>query len=558
MTIWKEPVTKNGVTETYLQDAKGRTFVRYEGLDTSHKVSEASYAKLIDTINSKGNQNFVMEDGSQYTFDEAVAMMREKLDAYPDRLPEGMGKNQAIYLAMMRARYTGKMDILNDIKCNDGPISLLEGEASKYATNPGHIGRLITDKPLPTKVGPASVMGDPCTTNLGQTNGVDAMIEGASTEASPKVTVDMNNPYAEGKGVYASDKHNYRVDLTSMADEGSEVKGARPSEFVTFINNKSGINITDADNVTSSVKGVHYHAPHDATAIINNLKEPTSVSTDSTTGVTTITYEFDKGSTVSVVLDKASDSGTRTGHFLVKGKECIIDQKSSQALTETLTKHGVAGASYTSVENDNVLADNMPKGHEKIDAKITEIAGKQTGAIPSTEASSLTSDQVDAIRYGEDTQFTCTDVKDGKVTLTVSGVEGITRPISVAEPVGLDLKDATYTSEGISTYATKDAAVTITTKSGENLVVMYANGKAIPTMNGKPVILDSKTCQAAEAITNQAFAAKNVSIETNLHSDFTDKIVSAYETFKANEASSATKVVSNIMHQTKSGYKGMA
>jgi hypothetical protein len=277
---------------------------------------------------------------------------------------------------------------------------------------------------------------------------------------------------------------------------------------------------------------------------------------------------------VSVVLDKANAEGTRVGHFLIGDKECIVDTQSSQALTSSLTESGVAGATYVSIDSDNVVPEGMPAGHSKIDTKIGEIAAAQEGLVapeetpatrsvgvnPTTEVVpvQLSDAQVDAIKYGENTQFTCTAIENGKATLTVSGVEGVNRQISVVEPIHLNMDGATYESRGISTYSTKEAAVTITTKDGQKLVVTYANGATTPTIDGNPVFLNSKTCAAAERLTNQAFYEKHVKIEANLHSDFTNKVVKAIETFRSSEQNAASTIASNMMHQTRSGSKGMA
>ncbi|MBE6444272.1 MAG: hypothetical protein E7020_06395 [Alphaproteobacteria bacterium] len=578
MTVWKEVETKNGVTETYMQDAKGNNYIRYEGLSTDHQVSEATYARLVNTINDKGNLNFTMKDGSQFTFKEAVEMMRERLRANPDRLPEGMGENQAIYLAMMRARYTGKIDILNDIKCNDNELTLLVEESKKYATNPGHIGRLITNRPLPTRVGPASEIGDPCTPSISRTTGLDVGIDNAEVDitsqnpVSNNVTVDMEDPHAEVETTYSRNKDNYPITLDSIAGEGSQVKGGDVRNFVTFVSDTDGVvtlNGTESSNI-----GVNYYAPHDATKIIANLKTPTSVVTDETTGATTITYEFEKGKTVSVILDKANNEGMRVGHFLINGKECIIDTQSSTALTHSLTENGVDNATYVSVNEDNMVPEGVPSGYGKIDTKIEEIANAQKGAIvpeevavtprsivtePTTVSTpvQLTTEQINAIKFGENTQFTCTAIEDGKAVLAISGVEGVDR-IKVVEPVHLDMRGATYTSEGISTYSTERATVTINTADSQELQVTYENGRATATMGNTPVLLDKGTCEAAEALTEKAFRDKHIDIEIDLHNSFTDKVVNAIETFKNNNQSTSKELVSTIMHQTKSGNKGMA
>ncbi|MBE6454571.1 MAG: hypothetical protein E7017_06810 [Alphaproteobacteria bacterium] len=571
MTVWQEAKTKGGVTETYLQDAKGNNFVRYEGLNTNHVVSEASYAKLIDTINSKGNTNFVMEDGSKYTFQEAVEMMREKLNANPDRLPEGIGTNRAIYLAMMRARYTGKLDIINDIKCNDNELTALVAESQKYATNPGHIGRLITERPLPTRVGPASAITDPCVpvNNLGVNEAPDAEILSAENDVNKSnITtekVDMADPYAEVRTTFDGNKGDYPVNQESVS---GEYEKTFKKDGSIWIDDKDGI--TTTTGLESNNREVHYHAPVDATPIINNLPNvPTS--TETVDGVTTMTYAFQSGKTVQVVLDPLKEGAeARTGHFLIDGKEYIIDANSSKALGEKISAPLDGGLQYRMVDGTEQdvsqhLTDNVKdlnKGIDKLNKHIESIANKQKGAIAGqdisveeynarytetgTENVTLTPEQTAEIRSkGE---FVCTGIKDGKAIMTVTGVEGVDR-ISVAAPTHVNMTGA---SDAVVDIKDNVYTATITTQEGQNLVVLIDNnidpstnlpkGTSI-TYDGKPVVLDSKTATAVEQSVENAFAANNVNVDVKAHTPFTDKIVKACEGFTQKVAAAAKSQV---------------
>ncbi len=571
MTVWQEAKTKGGVTETYLQDAKGNNFVRYEGLNTNHVVSEASYAKLIDTINSKGNTNFVMEDGSKYTFQEAVEMMREKLNANPDRLPEGIGTNRAIYLAMMRARYTGKLDIINDIKCNDNELTALVAESQKYATNPGHIGRLITERPLPTRVGPASAITDPCVpvNNLGVNEAPDAEILSAENDVNKSnITtekVDMAAPYTEVKTTFDGNKGDYPVNQESV---NGEYEKTFKKDGSVWIDDKDGI--TTTTGLESNNREVHYHAPVDATPIINNLPNvPTS--TETVDGVTTMTYAFQSGKTVQVVLDPLKEGAeARTGHFLIDGKEYIIDANSSKALGEKISAPLDGGLQYRMVDGTEQdvsqhLTDNVKdlnKGIDKLNEHIESIANKQKGAIAGqdisveeynagytetgTENVTLTPEQTAEIRSkGE---FVCTGIKDGKAIMTVTGVEGVDR-ISVVAPTHVNMAGA---SDAVVDIKDKVYTATITTQGGQNLVVSIDDnidpstnlpkGTSI-TYDGKPVVLDSKTATDVEKSVENAFAANNVNVDVKAHTPFTDKIVKACEGFTQKVAAAAKSQV---------------
>ena len=568
MTVWQEAKTKGGVTETYLQDAKGNNFVRYEGLNTNHVVSEASYAKLIDTINSKGNTNFVMEDGSKYTFQEAVEMMREKLNANPDRLPEGIGTNRAIYLAMMRARYTGKLDIINDIKCNDNELTALVAESQKYATNPGHIGRLITERPLPTRVGPASAITDPCVpvNNLGVNEAPDAEILSAENDVNKSnITtekVDMADPYAEVRTTFDGNKGDYPVNQESV---NGEYEKTVKKDGSIWIDDKDGV--TTTTGLESNNREVHFHAPVDATPIINNLPNvPTS--TETVDGVTTMTYAFQSGKTVQVVLEPLKEGAeARTGHFLIEGKEYIIDTNSSKALGEKIS--APLGAEYKMVDGTEQdvsqhLTDNVKdlnKGIDKLNEHIESIANKQKGAFAGQDISveeynarytetgvenvTLTPEQTAEIRSkGE---FVCTGIKDGKAIMTVTGVEGVDR-ISVAAPTHVNMTGA---SDAVVDIKDNVYTATITTQEGQNLVVSIDNnidpstnlpkGTSI-TYDGKPVVLDSKTATAVEQSVENAFAANNVNVDVKAHTPFTDKIVKACEGFTQKVAAAKINV----------------
>ena len=528
MTVWKEPETKNGITATYMQDAQGRNYVRYEGLNTEHKPSESTYASLVNNINKKGNINFDFKDaeGNPVSFEDAVATMRTNLEG-ANYLPDGMSKEQAIFLAMMRARYTGNKDILQDILCGENLDNLkntLTAQASLYATNPGHIGRLITDRPLQTWVGPTSKLELCQNSTPEQTNGTDIDLQGVKN-----YNVDFEDPYAELTSTYSSQRNNIQVDLDSL--EGAEVMYGDKVNFTTGLRDNE---ITINNKTITGDFELVYHATHDIKNIINNLTEPTSV-TIADDGVTTIVYEFEKGKTVSVVLDNASEEGVRTGHFLIGGKEVILDNESSILMSKKLSESSTLGDYYSSVENDNVY-ENVPEGHERVGRRIENIADRQEGPVVSDSTmpvdpnpATFTSTKLEEIKSkGE---FVCIGKKGGRYILQINGVDGATRG-SAPDLTHLNMDDATTTFTDSNDGIYK---VTITTKDSKELVVSYnsTNNTSMATMNGKLVLLDTQTCSQVQNISYDKLVNNGVEVgEVKLDTPFTTKVKQAIETYR--------------------------
>ncbi len=555
MTIWKEPVTKNGVTETYMQDAKGRTFIRYEGLSTSHKVSEASYANLIDKINSKGNLNFKMEDGSTYTFEETVQIMREKLQANPGRLPEGMGENQAIYLAMMRARYTGNNDIINSIKCGNNDLSdLLTHEATKYATNPGHIGRLITEKPLPTKVGPASIIGDPCVPSartvsevmLGEQTGEDITLN-----ATDKVqNVDWNDGSVVAAYTHSGNGSNHQFSTDSL---NGKVKSFSSNDLTFKVWDSDGVKVGD---VTSGKDGVEVIAPVIASkanveALVSKLGEqPTNITRDDKTGAISYIYEMGKGKSMTFVMDAPNENGTSTGHIFLGKKEIIISEEAQSVVANHLSKT-TKGPEIVSV-GDQPKADAVTvedKIRAKKDAWFTDRANDMKNPAEPQENYDtyfcghtdknveLTTEHREAIISGKGSLF-CTGEQDGIVTFNVVGIDGVDK-ISIQSPLHLEMAS----SEASPTVTLDDTSgvykVGMQTADKKPLTVVIdptnSNGTQV-LFEGKKVILDTYTAEKVETMTETALKDSNVNADIKLHTPLTQKFVHQVENFRVKQA----------------------
>ena len=529
--VWKEPETENGITTTYMQDAQGRNYVRYEGLNTEHKPSESTYASLVNNINKKGNINFDFKDaeGNPVSFEDAVATMRTNLEG-ANYLPDGMSKEQAIFLAMMRARYIGKTDILQDILCGENLDNLkntLTAQASLYATNPGYIGTLITDEPLQTWVGPTSKLELCQNSTPEQTNGTDIDLQGVKN-----YNVDFEDPYAELTSTYSSPRNNIQVDLDSLED--AEVMYGDKVNFTTGLRDNE---ITINNGTITGDFELVYHATHDIKDIINNLTEPTSV-TIADDGVTTIVYEFEKGKTVSVVLDNASEEGVRTGHFLIGGKEVILDNESSKLMSQKLSESSTLGDYYSSVENDNVY-ENVPEGHERVGRRIENIAKRQEGPVVSDSTmpvdpnpATFTSTKLEEIKSkGE---FVCIGKKGGRYILQINNVDGATKG-SAPDLTHLNMDDATTTFTNSNDGIYK---VTITTKDSKELVVSYnsTNNTSMATMNGKLVLLDTQTCSQVQNISYDKLVNNGVEVrEVKLDTPFTTKVKQAIETYRSHQ-----------------------
>lgn len=241
--------TFNGVKEIHIKDENGNIFAKYEGLKAGidPKVSDATYEKLIDNINAKGNINFTMKDGS--LFSESVDIIRSRIANGTVTIPEEMHPNHAIYLALMDARYTGDLSLLNDLKCGDGLdlSSRLISEANNYSTN-GHIGTPITDEPLPLKAGRASEITKACAevNHLGLVGGRDAAISGGENDViSEKVTKSVAGTYtpkeasALATSTFRGSKHDYAVDLNSISGKVMDVE-TKDGDFYVRLYDKDG------------------------------------------------------------------------------------------------------------------------------------------------------------------------------------------------------------------------------------------------------------------------------------------------------------------------------
>ena len=151
----------------------------------------------------------------------------------------------------------------------------------------------------------------------------------------------------------------------------------------------------------------------------------------------------------------------------------------------------------------------------------------------------LTAEQKAQI-MSKDTQMTCIGIKDGKAILEVEGVEGVDR-IAVAAPTHVDY-DLSQNQPVATVGENGQYTVTITTADEKEMLVNIANGKATTILDGKPVVLDTESCKSTENMVKMALRQKNVNMNIDLHTDFTEKVVKAVE--QAEKAGEGTTVSS--------------
>ncbi len=355
-----------------------------------------------------------------------------------------------------------------------------------------------------------------------------------------EMSVNMQDPYARGTAIKSGKGSYYDVDLDTV---NGKIKGFEGGTDQVW--DKDGVKVTEEgyeDVLAEGRRGiqVELHNATDVTQIIDKLPDvPTNVIKEDDGSVTYL-YEFKNGRDISVVIDAPKEGETESvGHFLIGGKEIVIDKASSEALMEKMSKN--TNINFTSLDGDEQKAVENVELTEKIRRKkeayyssvIEDTANPKAPAegaefaTPriSTEQVTLTAEQKTQI-MSEGTEMTCVDIKDGKAILEIKGVEGVTR-IAVAEPtsVNYNLRVMPETSmDENGSYS-----VGIMTTDNKQMLVTIANGKATTTLDGKPVVLDTKSSEITQNLVNLALRKENVDMKVDLHTDFTEKVVKAVE-----------------------------
>ena len=355
-----------------------------------------------------------------------------------------------------------------------------------------------------------------------------------------EMSVNMQDPYARGTAIKSGKGSYYDVDLDTV---NGKIKGFEGGTDQVW--DKDGVKVTEEgyeDVLAEGRRGiqVELHNATDVTQIIDKLPDvPTNVIKEDDGSVTYL-YEFKNGRDIRVVIDAPKEGETESvGHFLIGGKEIVIDKASSEALMEKMSKN--TNINFTSLDGDEQkvvedveLTEKIRRNKEAYYSSVIEDTANPKApaegaefATPriSTEQVTLTAEQKTQI-MSEGTEMTCVDIKDGKAILEIKGVEGVTR-IAVAEPTSVNynlrvMPETSMAEDG-------SYSVGIMTTDNKQMLVTIANGKATTTLDGKPVVLDTKSSEITQNLVNLALRKENVDMKVDLHTDFTEKVVKAVE-----------------------------
>ena len=389
--------------------------------------------------------------------------------------------------------------------------------------------------------------------------GRNLFISGEKDVVEPKeeVSVDMKDPYARGTAIKSGKKSYYDVDVETVNGEAK-----RFSNGVLHVWDKDGNVVTENGYEDIRVKRieVELHAPSDVTQVVNKLPDvPTNV-VKGEDGSITYLYEFDNGKNVSVVIDAPKDGETeRVGHFYVGNDEVVIDKKSADALmgkmSEKTNMHFTStdGAEQSVMERVELSKRLQEKAEnyytKRAEAMENPVAPEENADFLTRKTSSqpveLTSDQKAKI-MSNNTEVNCIGIKDGRAILEVQGVKGVNR-IAVAAPTHVDYNLSEH--QPVATVGENGQySVAITTADDKQMVVDIANGKATTLLDGKPVVLDSSSSETTQNMVKMALRQKNVNMNIDLHTDFTEKVVKAVE--KATVNGGQTKTIAPVVTQS--------
>lgn len=376
-------------------------------------------------------------------------------------------------------------------------------------------------------------------------NGENIEFGGQKEVVLPKeeVKVDMKDPSAVAAATKSGRGSYYSIDVETI---NGEVK--RFDNGTLHIWDDNGNVVTEEGfEAIRTKKGTVLlsDVPRNLTQTINELPDVPTDVIEGENGSMTYLYKFEKGTSISVVLDAPKDGETvRVGHFMIGDQEVLIDKNSAGKLMTKMSNN--TNMQFISTDGDEQnLMDNIVVP-DKYKQEVTEYyttkpEGLDNPVAPAEDADfvnqkvsvqplSLTQEQKTQI-MSNDTELTCVDVRDGKAILEVKGVEGVTH-IAVAEPTHVGYNLSKY--QPVATVGENGQySVAITTADDKQMLVNIADGKATTTLDGKPVVLDSESSKATENMVKLALRQKNVNMNIDLHTDFTEKVVKAVEEMKA-------------------------
>ena len=389
-------------------------------------------------------------------------------------------------------------------------------------------------------------------------NGENLEVVAEKDILAPKeeVSVDMKDPYAKGTAIKSGKDTYYDVDVETVNGQAKRFEGG-----AVYIWDKDGNVVTEGGYENIRVKGieVELHAPSDVTQVVSKLPDAPTDVVKGEDGAITYVYQFGKGKDIKVVLDAPKEGETeRVGHFYIGKDEIIIDKKSADALMGKMSEKTNMHFTSTDGAEQSVMdrVDMNKKIQERVEGYYTKRAeGMENPVAPaenadfltqktSSQAVELTDTQKTQIMSNE-TKVTCIGIKDGRALLEVHGVEGVNR-IAVAAPTHVDYDLAKHQPVA-NVGENGQYSIAITTADDKQMLVNIAGGKATTTLDGKPVVLDSESCVTTQNMVKMALRQKNVNMNIDLHTDFTEKVVKAVE--KATVNSGPTKTIAPVVTQ---------
>ena len=560
----------NGVRAVYLKNADGEPFVQYEGLKGGLWSEEQALARanLLANVN-KHNPNFTFSDGS--TVETNIEIMKERIEEGYVTLPEGMHENQAIYLAMMKARYLGDDSLLKALQCNDVDLTKELTELSnKFSVN-GEIGTLITEEPLRMSVGATTKLDPSCmpTSDINYSGGQNTEILDASkttidTDAAER-QLDMKaavDGEVKSPEVYSSSRNDTALD-SETADGEAFRYDKKTDEYHGWDKDGAKTNIIDENGNTIETglkehgrNGIEFYtqnpAPEAVNELIRELPKPQYVSIEE--GTATYVFEYEKGQ-VELKLTYPDANGVEHGTLVVDGIEVPLNQEGCKALAERMTE--VTGQKFTSVDGPeqdathNItvkdrLVEKRAEHWDKVIKRMGEgIDGNGAGAEDIAGSSlkfvheqvTLTPELKQAIQENGEFAFVKFN-DDGRAILRVAGVDGVSE-IAVQAPVSIPVDENSAISVDINKETGAYEAVI---NAGDHEIKISDTHQynsdtnewndVVVTVDGQQALLDSKTAGAVETMVEKALLEKHIEADVNLHqpASFSQKVVAAIET----------------------------
>ncbi len=534
------PGAQKNATELMIRDLLCPKFVP---TDTEKEV----VAQALNTISyDKGSSQFIMIDDNGNTCVKKMPNFGNYFG--PQKVAEIEIDGQKVILPIRNENVTVALGA--EVSCDQGTGRI----ASVYVVNKVDCGcgpaPVAEPEPEPEPVIP--VKEDANGENIGFEAEKDVVLP------KEKVDVDMQDPTAVATAVKSGQNSYYNVDVSTVNGSAKSFQDGtlqvwdKDGNIVTE-EGFENINATGAKGLQISVQ-----APLDVRDVVAKLPDaPTNVITGAD-GSITYEYKFESGKNIQVVLDAIKeDSSDRVGHFIINDKEVIIDNASTDALMEKMTQN--TNMEFSSVDGAEQSVSDRIEIKERLQRRMDEYYGNQAENMENpistseetaslferrTEAQSvsLTSEQKGLI-MDDKTELTCIGVKDGKAILEVKGVEGVSR-IAVAAPTQVDF-DLISKAPQATVGENGSYSVAIATTDEKELLVSIAEGKVKTTLDGKPVVLDSQSSEATQLVVRKALLEKNVNMNIDLHTSFTEKVIKAVEKASSvTENAKATQVVS--------------